>query len=42
MSTGKLMAIDIKRDKGYNKISPDGLQANNSVKALSVGRRNEV
>lgn len=35
------MVTDIKRDKRYNKISPDGLQANYSVKAVSVGRRNE-
>lgn len=32
---------DIKRNKGYNKISPDGLQASDSVKAVSIVEGNE-
>lgn len=33
---------DIKRDKGHNEISPDTLQASNSVKAANAGGRNDM
>lgn len=33
---------DIKRDKGYNEISPDTFQASNSVKAVNAGGRNDM
>lgn len=31
-----MVVTDIKRDKRYNKISPNGLQASNSVKAVTT------
>lgn len=36
------MVTDTERDKGYNKISLNVLQAKNSVKAVSAGGRKEV
>lgn len=38
----RLVVTDIKRDKEYNKINPDILQASNSVKAVNAGGRNEL
>lgn len=38
----RLVVTDIKRDKGYNEISPDILQASNSVKAVNTGGKNDI